>query len=39
MKRSIFLKHRIGSCIEHVTGDDPDKRDCLMKGLDVFVDP
>lgn len=28
----------IGSYIEHVTGNDPDKRDCLMKGLDGFLE-
>ena len=28
----------IGSYIEHVTGDDPDKRDRLLKGLDVFLE-
>ena len=24
--------------MEHVTGDDPDKRDRLIKGLDVFLE-
>ena len=28
----------MGSYLEHVTGDDPDKRDRLMKGLDVFLE-
>ena len=28
----------IGSYLEHVTGDDPDKQDRLMKGLDVFLE-
>ena len=28
----------IGSYMEHVTGDDPDKRDRLIKGLDVFLE-
>ena len=28
----------MGSYMEHVTGDDPDKRDRLMKGLDVFLE-
>ena len=28
----------IGSYIEHVTGDDPDKRNRLLKGLDVFLE-
>ena len=28
----------IGSYMEHVTGDDPGKRDRLMKGLDVFLE-
>ena len=27
-----------GSYLEHVTGDDPGKRDSLMKGLDVFLE-
>ena len=26
----------MGSYLEHFTGDDPGKRDRLMKGLDVF---
>ena len=28
----------IGSYLEHVTGNDPDKRDRLIKGLDVFLE-
>ena len=28
----------MGSYLEHVTGDDPEKRDRLMKGLDVFLE-
>ena len=28
----------MGSYLEHVTGDDPDKRDRLIKGLDVFLE-
>ena len=28
----------MGSYLEHVTGDDPDKRVRLMKGLDVFLE-
>ena len=28
----------LGSYLEHVTGNDPDKRDRLMKGLDVFLE-
>ena len=28
----------LGSYLEHVTGDDPGKRDSLMKGLDVFLE-
>ena len=28
----------MGSYLEHVTGTDPDKRDSLMKGLDVFLE-
>ena len=28
----------IGSYLEHATGTDPDKRDSLMKGLDVFLE-
>ena len=28
----------MGSCLEHVTGNDPDKRDRLIKGLDVFLE-
>ena len=28
----------IGSYLEHVTGNDPDKQDRLMKGLYVFLD-
>ena len=28
----------MGSYLEHVTGDDPAKRDRLMKGLDVFLE-
>ena len=28
----------MGSYLEHVTGNDPDKRDRLMKGLDVFLE-
>ena len=28
----------LGSYPEHVTGDDPGKRDSLMKGLDVFLE-
>ena len=28
----------MGTYMEHVTGDDPDKRDRLMKGLDVFLE-
>ena len=28
----------IGSYFEHVTGNDPDKRDRLIKGLDVFLE-
>ena len=28
----------MGSYLEHVTGDDPDKRDRLMKGLNVFLE-
>ena len=28
----------LGSYLEHVTGDDPDKRDRLIKGLDVFLE-
>ena len=28
----------MGSYLEHVTGDDPGKRDRLMKGLDVFLE-
>ena len=28
----------MGSYLEHVTGDDPGKRDSLMQGLDVFLD-
>ena len=28
----------MGSYLEHVTGDDPDKRDRLMKGLDGFLE-
>ena len=28
----------MGSYMEHVTGNDPEKRDRLMKGLDVFLE-
>ena len=28
----------MGSYLEHVTGDDPGKRDSLMKGLAVFLE-
>ena len=28
----------MGSYLEHVTGDDPGKRDSLMKGLDDFLE-
>ena len=28
----------LGSYLEHVTGDDPAKRDSLMQGLDVFLE-
>ena len=28
----------IGSYMEHVTQTDPDKRDSLMQGLDVFLE-
>ena len=28
----------IGSYMEHVTGNDSEKRDRLMKGLDVFLE-
>ena len=28
----------LGSYLEHVTGDDPGKRDSLMKELDVFLE-
>ena len=28
----------MGSYLEHVTGDDPDQRDRLIKGLDVFLE-
>ena len=28
----------MGSYLEHVTGDDPEKRDRLMKGLDGFLE-
>ena len=28
----------MGSYLEHVTGDDPGKRDRLMKGLDGFLE-
>ena len=28
----------MGSYLEHVTGNDPGKRDSLMKGLDVFLE-
>ena len=28
----------MGSYLEHVTGDDPGKRDSLMKGLDLFLE-
>ena len=28
----------MGSYLEHVTGDDPGKRDRLIKGLDVFLE-
>ena len=28
----------MGSYLEHVTGDDPGKRDSLMKGLNVFLE-
>ena len=28
----------MGTYLEHVTGDDPEKRDRLMKGLDVFLE-
>ena len=28
----------MGSYLEHVTGSDTDKRDRLMKGLDVFLE-
>ena len=28
----------MGSYLEHVTGSDPDKRDRLMKGLEVFLE-
>ena len=28
----------MGSYLEHVTGDDPDKRDRLIKGLYVFLE-
>ena len=28
----------MGSYLEHATGTDPDKRDRLMKGLDVFLE-
>ena len=28
----------MGSYLEHVTGNDPDKRDRLIKGLDVFLE-
>ena len=33
-RRMISLKNYL----EHVTGDDPGKRDRLMKGLDVFLE-
>ena len=28
----------LGSYLEHVTGDDPGKRDSLMQGLDIFLE-
>ena len=28
----------MGSYLEHATGNDPDKRDRLIKGLDVFLE-
>ena len=28
----------MGSYLEHASGDDPDKRDRLIKGLDVFLE-
>ena len=28
----------MGSYLEHVSGNDPDKRDRLIKGLDVFLE-
>ena len=28
----------LGSYLEHVTGEDPAKRDSLIKGLDVFLE-
>ena len=28
----------LGSYLEHVTGDDPAKRDSLLQGLDVFLE-
>ena len=28
----------MGSYLEHVTDDDPGKRDRLMKGLEVFLE-
>ena len=28
----------MGTYLEHVTGNDPDKRDRLIKGLDVFLE-
>ena len=28
----------MGSYLEHVTGNDPDKRDRLIKGIDVFLE-
>ena len=34
---TLFCFH-MGSYLEHVTGDDPGKRDSLMKGLDVFLE-
>ena len=33
-RRLIFM----GSYLEYVTGNDPDKRDRLIKGLDVFLE-
>ena len=28
----------MGTYLEHLTGNDPDKRDRLIKGLDVFLE-